>query len=128
MTQAEKRSEYLLLSLGKWDRDKSPEQIQDAIDRFYDWYERMVAEGTFKRGHRLATDAKLVTKRGVTDGPFAESKEVIGGYWFIVAESLDAAARIAAQNPCIECGLSFEIRPIEYERGSAYRVTNETPD
>ena len=52
---------------------------------------------------------------------------VVGGYWFIVADSLDEAARIAAKNPCIACGLSMEVRPIELERASAYRQSNETP-
>jgi hypothetical protein len=61
------------------------------------------------------------------DGPFAEAKEVIGGYWFFLAGSLDEAAALAAENPCLACGLAFEIRPIESERASAFKVTNETP-
>ena len=67
-------------------------------------------------------------KPTVTHGPFAESKEVIGGYWIIVAESLAAAAAIASENPVLPHGLNFEIRPLESERGSAYRHTNETPE
>jgi hypothetical protein len=116
-----------LLSRGQWDPRKSPEEIQSAIDSFYVWYERLVAEGKFKPGHRLATGTKLVTRTGVFDGPFVESKEIVGGYWFIVAGSLEEAASIAAQNPCLACGLSYEIRPIELERASAYRPSNETP-
>jgi hypothetical protein len=69
----------------------------------------------------------LVSRQGVTDGPFTEAKEIIGGYWFIVAGSLQEAARIAAENPCLACGLSYEVRPIEHERASAYRAANETP-
>lgn len=119
--------EYLLLSRGQWDPDKSPEEIQAAIDAFYAWYDAQLAQGRFKRGQRLARDAKLVTRTGITDGPFTEAKEVIGGYWFILAGSLEEAARIAADNPCLTCGLAFEIRPIEAERASAYREGNETP-
>ena len=63
----------------------------------------------------------------VLDGPFAEAKELIGGYWFIVAQTLDDAAAIAAENPCIAFGLSFEIRPLEAQRASVYRPANETP-
>lgn len=59
--------------------------------------------------------------------PFGEAKEVIGGYWFIVAGSLDEAAQIAAGNPCLNCGLFYEIRPIDPERASASAVTTETP-
>jgi hypothetical protein len=120
-------SEYLLLSRGKWDRNKSKEEIQAAIDDFYVWYEQLLTEGKFKPGQRLATGGKVVSRGGVTDGPFAETKEVIGGYWFIVAASLQEAASIAAQNPCLSCGLTFEIRPIETIRGSAFRESNETP-
>jgi hypothetical protein len=63
----------------------------------------------------------------VTDGPFGETKEVIGGYWFIVAGSLEEAAQIAAGNLCLKCGLFCEIRPIDPERASAFTVTTETP-
>ena len=120
-------NEDLLLSRGRWDAGKSREEIQAAVDAFYTWYDRLVAEGRFRPGKRLAIGAKLVTQSGVTDGPFAEAKEVIGGYWFILAGSLDEAARIAADNPCLACGLAYEIRPIEAERASAYRESNETP-
>ncbi len=119
--------DFLLLSRGRWDDDKSPEEIQAAIGAFYDWYAKLVAEGKFKPGRRLATGAKVVTRAGILDGPFAETKEVIGGYWFVVAGSLEEAARIAADNPCLACGLSYEIRPMDPERASAWRVTNETP-
>ena len=120
-------NEYLLLSRAQWDADKSPEEIQAAIDAFYAWHARLVAEGRFKPGQRLATAAKLVTRSGIVDGPFTEAKEVVGGYWFVLAGSLDEAARIVADNPCLACGLAFEIRPIEAEQASAYRETNETP-
>lgn len=127
MTDQTSQSEYLVISRGKWDADKSPEEIQDAIDKFYVWHARNVDEGRMLAGQRLATEAKLVTKQKVIDGPFAEAKEVIGGFWFILAGSLDEAAKIAAGNPCLACGLTYEIRPIESERASAFKVTNETP-
>jgi hypothetical protein len=120
-------NDYLVLSRGTWDEDRSPLQIQAAIDAFYDWYARRVAEGTIKPGQRLAREGKVVSKERITDGPFAEAKEVIGGYWIIVAASLDEAAAIAAENPCIACGLRFEVRPIEAQRASADALSNETP-
>lgn len=119
--------EFLVISRGRWDADKSPEEIQSAIDAFYNWRDRLLEEGRMRRGQRLATQGKMVSRQGVTDGPFAETKEVIGDYWIFVADSLEAAAALAAQNPCIACGLSFEVRPIARERASAYRLTNETP-
>ena len=127
MSSATPAKEFLLLSRGQWDAAKSPAEIQSAIDSFYAWHRRLVDEGKFKSGQRLAKETKLVTSTGIKDGPFAEAKEVVGGYWFIVAGSLDEAARIASQNPCLACGLSFEIRPVELEQASAYRESSETP-
>lgn len=120
--------EYLALSRGQWDRDTPKADIENAIAKFYAWYEGNVKTGQFKPGSRLSTDIAMVSKAGiVTDGPFGEAKEVIGGYWIIVARSLREAAEIAAQNPCIQFGLRFEIRPFDAQRASAYNPTNETP-
>jgi hypothetical protein len=121
-------SEYLVISRGQWDKGVSREQIQNAIDQFYVWLGRLVDEGKMRAGQRLANQGRTVSRNGVvTDGPFGESKEVIGGYWFIVAGSLDEAAEIAAGNPCLNYGLYFEIRPINPERASAFTAATETP-
>jgi len=127
MSAKEPLSEYLVISRGQWDTDIPAEQIQSAIDQFYVWYGRLVNEGRMKGGQRLAKAGKVISKHAITDGPFAESKEVIGGYWLILARNLEEAARLAAENPCLACGLTYEVRPIEAKRASAYKVTNETP-
>ena len=120
-------AEYLLISRGQWDKNLSPEQIQKAIDEFYVWIERFVQEGKMKHGQRLARESKIVSNGMVTDGPFTETKEVVGGYWFIYASSLDQAAALAASSPCLACGLFYEIRPTDATRASAFAVTSETP-
>ncbi|NGY03171.1 YciI family protein [Solimonas terrae] len=127
MSTSIRNQEYLVISRGQWDRDASPERIQQAIDDFYVWHDEMVAVGKMKAGQRLAPERRLVSRGAIVDGPFSEAKEVVGGYWFIYADSLDDAARLAAGNPCLACGLSFEIRPIEPERASAYVHATETP-
>jgi len=127
MTSKAPLSEFLVLSRGKWDPTKTPEEIQKAIDAFYLWYEGLLGEGRMKAGQRLSRDGRMIARDRVTDGPFAESKEVIGGYWFILASSLDEAAELAAQNPCLACGLTYELRPIETQRASALALSNETP-
>lgn len=124
---SDKKSEFLVISRGHWDADRSPAEIQAAIDAFYRWHDVLVAEGKMISGQRLAKPTALVSKHGVTDGPFAETKEVIGGYWFFVAESLAAAAALATQNPCLACGLTMEVRPIEPKQCSALDDTCETP-
>jgi hypothetical protein len=127
MNETSERPEFLVISRGQWDPALSREEIQRAIDRFYVWIEQMVAEGRMKRGQRLGHGGKTVARHLVTDGPFGESKEVIGGYWFILATDLDEAARIASGNPCLECGLFYEIRPVETQRASAYSLQAESP-
>ena len=120
--------EYFVLSRGQWDADKSPQEIQQAIDEFYAWRDRLAEQGRMKSGQRLAREAKRVSRSGVMDGPYSEAKEVIGGYWFFMAASLQEAAELAEQNPCLRCGLSYEVRPVEPARASAFDVTNETPE
>jgi hypothetical protein len=128
MSERNAKSEYLVLSRGQWDKAIPKEEIQTAIDAFYVWIEGMIGEGKMKGGQRLAVEGRTVAPKSlIMDGPFGESKEVIGGYWFILADSLDEAAELAAGNPCLKCGLFYEIRPIEVERASAFVVTNETP-
>ena len=72
-----------------------------------------------KRGQRLTAEGKTIARnKGITDGPFGEAKEVIGGYWFIVANHLDEAVQIAQGNPCLDYGLFFEIRPLDPQRAT----------
>ena len=128
MNEPTATSEYLVLSRGQWDKDCPPERIQQTIDDFYVWIGRLVDEGKMKHGQRLAAVGKTVSRKGSpTDGPFGEAKEVVGGYWFINANSLEEAAQIAGGNPCLECGLFYEIRPLESIKASAFAVTTETP-
>jgi hypothetical protein len=128
MSEPSPQAEYLVLSRGRWDGEAPKADIEAAIDKFYDWYARNLEAGRMKAGSRLSTAGAMVSRSGiVTDGPFGETKEVIGGYWIIVARSLREAAEVAAQNPCLPYGLQFEIRPLESARASAYDVTNETP-
>ncbi|MCE4556236.1 YciI family protein [Roseateles cellulosilyticus] len=120
-------NDYLVLSRGQWDDDARPQDVQAAIDAFYVWYERGLAEGRLKPGSRLEPGARVVGKGLVSDGPFAETKEWIGGFWFIVAETLEQAAAIAAGNPCLQYGLTLEIRQLDGSRADVSVRSNETP-
>ena len=119
MSERTPSAEYLVIARGQWDKTLSRDQIQDVIDQFYTWLDRLVDEGKMRRGQRLTYEGKTVGRQNViTDGPFGESKEVIGGYWFILANNLDEAARIAKGNPCLDCGLFLEIRSIDPQRAT----------
>jgi hypothetical protein len=114
MSNQSSLSEYLVISRGQWDKTATDSQIQKTIDQFYVWLEGLVADGKMKRGQRLTYEGRTVSRRNtITDGPFGESKEVVGGYWFVMANCLDEAAQIVASNPCLELGLVVEIRPID---------------
>ena len=128
MSAPDSLSEYLVISRGQWDKDLSPERIQTAIDEFYSWIEVLIAQGKMKAGQRLSDQGATVSKSGiVTDGPFGETKEVVGGYWFFLANSLEEACALAAKNPCMQCGLFFEVRPVENARANAFVKMTETP-
>ncbi len=120
--------EYLLISRGQWDREASKQDIETAIGKFYAWYEHHLKTGRFKHGSRLGTEGAVVSRSGIMmDGPFGESKEVVGGYWFVVARSLREAAELMSENPTLPYGVFFEIRPLEAERASVHKPSNETP-
>lgn len=95
----------------------SDEQRQQAVDRVGEYAMGLAADGTLKGGTPLrpVTEAKRIrTREGeqrVLDGPFAESKEVIAGYFIIEVPDLDTAVKIAAGCPNAEFG-SVEVREI----------------
>ena len=79
------------------------------------WYEKWGATGRLTAGHQLqgAETAKTVRAAGVTDGPYIETKEVLGGYSVIDADSMDEAVEIAKTWPGVDRGwITVELRPI----------------
>jgi hypothetical protein len=124
MTTPTDKSEYLVLCRGiSWNQSLTPEDKQNAMDQFYAWFERLVEEGKISGAHRLAPEGKVIAGRTApTDGPFAESKEAIGGIWFIHANSLEEAVEIAKGDPSLEYGHTIEVRSILAE-GSELEMT-----
>src|SRR3546814_537284 len=120
-------SEFLVLSRGRWDEDLSEDEIQAAIDDFYAWHGRLVEEGKVRVGQRLKRDTRRVSRDAVTDGPFSERKEVIGGYWHVLAANPDEAVAIMAHSPTLPCGLAFAIRPTQPQPSEPRRVGNQAP-
>lgn len=128
MNTAAHLHDYLVLSRGHWDKDKSKEEIETAITDFYAWLNRHIDAGIMRTGSRLSTERATVSKGGViTDGPFGEAKEVVGGYWFVTAGSLKEAADILSHSPTLRCGLHYEVRPLDAALCTASDITNETP-
>ena len=108
--------DYMLLFRGNnWDKGLSPEQLQKVVADWAAWFQRLTQEGKALSGHPLQNEGKVVSgKKGrtVADGPFAESKEAVGGYFFLrVADEAEAIA-IAQQCPGLEYGCVVEVRPV----------------
>jgi hypothetical protein len=109
-------NEYMLLFRGtNWDQDLSPEQLQKVVTDWYAWFDGLRQQGKVTSGHPLRNEGKLVSgKKGrtVVDGPFSESKETIGGYFYLNVADMDEAVRIAQLCPGLEYGAVVEVRPV----------------
>ena len=79
------------------------------------WYEKWGATGRLEGGHQLQGPgtAKTVRSTGVTDGPYIETKEVLGGFSIIEADTIDEAADISKTWPGVDRGwIAVEVRPV----------------
>ena len=93
----------------------SPEQRMQLTKQWNDWYDGLATRGKVQHGRPLAPQGRVVSgARGqrVTDGPYAEAKEAIGGYFFLNVADLDEATEIAKGCPGLPLGLTVEVRPI----------------
>ncbi|HYP18120.1 MAG TPA: YciI family protein [Opitutus sp.] len=93
----------------------SPEQRQQLLQQWNNWCDRLAAQGKVQQGHPLEPSGRLVSGPAgerVCDGPFAESKETIGGYFLLSVENLDEATAIAQGCPSLRYGMVVEVRPI----------------
>jgi hypothetical protein len=114
-------SEYMLLFRGMhWDKNLSPEEIQNVMSRWIAWFDRLTQTGKARAGQPLTATGKVVSgKKGrtVVDGPFAESKETVAGYILLQVGSLDEAVEIAKECPGLDYGISVEVRLIDQQIG-----------
>jgi len=92
----------------------SPEQLQDRMGKWFSWNDKMGEQGILKGGNALIPIAKRVSgpNRTITDGPFVEGKELVGGYYIVSAENADAVVKIAEDYPDYDLGGIVEIREI----------------
>ena len=103
--------QYILLFRGKdWDEGVPPEQLQALMDRFMDWAQGLINSGKVRGGQALGRNGVTVTRRGVADGPFAETKEAIGGYSILAVDSMEEAVEIAKTAPFLDFEGSVEVR------------------
>ena len=106
-------SEFLFLYRGG-DQSGSPEQMQQQMQKWMAWMKDLGEKGHIKdRGQPLEMTGKVVTdKQTVTDGPYVETKDVVGGYTLILADDLAHAAELVKGCPILDGGGLVEVRPV----------------
>ena len=97
--------------------DASPEG-QRQFQHWMSYTQELAESGALKGGEALEPTQTATTVRVragetlLTDGPFAETKEVLGGFYLVEAPDLDAALALAARIPAVRMGGSVEVRPV----------------
>ena len=94
---------------------RSPELMQQSMQKWMGWMKELGAKGHLKdRGQPLERAGKLVQgkRKTVTDGPFAETKDVVGGYTLIEAADLREAVELSKGCPIFEVDGAVEVRPV----------------
>lgn len=117
---------YLLLfhNNESW-RGLGLEELEQYVTQNHAWLEHLMTSGKAKGGQALARSGAMVSGkngRSVTDGPFAESKEVVGGYLLLNVETFEEAVAIAKTCPTLAFGGKVEVRPLTNECLSTKRL------
>ncbi|HLU38046.1 MAG TPA: YciI family protein [Planctomycetota bacterium] len=98
----------------------SPQEMQDLLERFEAWGAKMAAQNRIRDGKKLTdSGGKVLTltdgRLQVKDGPFGETKEIVGGVYFITADSYDHAVELCRDQPNLRLkGASIEIRAVDW--------------
>jgi hypothetical protein len=94
---------------------RSPDQMQQMMQKWATWLKDLGQKGHIKdQGQPLERAGKLVTgkQKTITDGPFAEAKDVVGGYTLVIARDLDQAVELSKGCPIFEVDGAVEVRPV----------------
>src|SRR5579862_1532135 len=116
MNTETKPNQYMFLFRGNdWQKGLSPEEMQRIAGQWMAWFERLTAQGKVVAGSPLEMEGKVVSGkngRSISDGPFAESKEAVGGYFLLNVSTFEEALAIAQQCPGLDYGAKVEVRPV----------------
>jgi len=109
-------ADFLFIYRGSGDAERkmSPEEMQQNMEKWGTWIRQAITKGWMTNpGDALTPEGKVVkSQKVVTDGPFVEAKEVVGGFSIIKADSLAAAAELAKGCPGLLYGGNVEVRPL----------------
>ncbi len=105
----------LIFRGNEWHKGLSPEEMQKVSDQWMAWFKWLTGQGKAIAGNPLEPRGKIVSGRHgrvVADGPFAESKEAVGGYFLLKVDTLEEAVAIAQECPGLPYGARVEVRPV----------------
>ncbi|WP_035612251.1 YciI family protein [Haloferula sp. BvORR071] len=106
---------YLLLFRGTdWHLQLSPEEIQRVMGDWGAWFKGLDDQGKLAAANPLENEGAVISgkARSVADGPFAEAKESIGGFFLLKVETMEEAMAIAKDCPALPYGITVEVRPV----------------
>lgn len=106
---------FLFIFRGGFYDGLSADEAQKQMGRWFAWIEKLQAAGVYHGGEPLAQGGKTLSKKGsdiVVDGPFAESKESVAGYFLVEAGSMEKAAEMAKDYPDFHLGGKVEVREV----------------
>jgi len=98
-----------------WDRGLSTDELQQVMNKVMAWFEGLSERGKIKGAQPLGGQGRVISGTDgqfVVDGPFTETKEAVGGYLVLQADSANEAVEIARSIPTLRYGVSVEVRPI----------------
>ena len=107
--------EFMMIFRNDYNPDfkPSPEQMQASIKQWQDWIGGIAAQGKFVGTNRLGFQGKTLKPNNViTDGPYAEVKEIVGGYIIVKSDTIDQALELAHGCPILHIGGSVEVRDV----------------
>jgi hypothetical protein len=105
---------FLYIFRGGGMNKQSPQELQQQMQKWAAWIQQLRQEGHFKAGEPLEAGGKVVRgrKKAVTDGPYAEAKDLVGGFLLVEARNLDEATELSRGCPGLDVEGTVEIRPI----------------
>ena len=109
-------NEYMLIfrnAIPKGHEIPSGEQMKTMVSQWQNWITEISYLGKYSSTNRLQSEGKTIRPgKVVTDGPFVEGKEMVGGYLIIKSDNLDEAVTLAKSCPALEYGGTVEVRSV----------------
>jgi hypothetical protein len=108
-------SEFIYLYRGG-QTPASPEQMQKSMEKWVNWFKGLSATGHLKDpGNPLEPAGKVIKgkQKAITDGPYAEAKDLVGGYTVVEAKDIGHAVELSNDCPIFDDGGSVEVRPVQ---------------